>query len=522
MRKARGALLGAVLAATAAAAAPVDFRGNVAILDSVYRTVLALPDSAPASPETAHKVEEKLTSFLHQSGYDLAVVRARAAFGRIEVQIDEGTLDKVIVLGPDVVTCLRMRLDLSLAGRVYNRPEVEQRLRELREKYGVPDARYEIVPVQGPQQDRPTLVAMSELRPLGIADAPRRYELRVRVASANGWASGVTPSVDVSSFEGGAVGAELRADGGIPDARVLLNGRVSAGSRQRLDANDSRFAISSADVSAAWFAPPVTGELRPALGVRAALVDRQRADLGLDGFHSANLQAAVFFQDVVSPSLSLWMGGGVERRLLLSVQPGAALSPVVDATPRADTRAFGAIRFRYRFDPERLRRDRGDYVQFDGRFALPAATGRQGAAYLRASFQHVRLIGWDEFWIQGLGNLLAGDVLFTEEESLGADALRGAFSGTDYTKRLLGLGFEYRYSVWRDVLKLGVFTNLAVYQPIDPFTDHGHGARFAAAAGPGLHMLVEDTIAFDAYLSFGVDALGRFGTGALLALHQAF
>lgn len=524
MRTSMPAVLGAaaIAAASAAAAAPIEIRGNVAILDSVYRTVLGLPDSTPATRETAREVEEKLTAFLHQSGYDLAVVRARAAGGRIEAQIDEGTLDKVIVLGTDTITCLRMRLDLSMAGRVYNRPELEQRLRDLREKFDVDATTYEVVPIAGPQQDRPTLVAMSELRPLGIADAPRRYELRVRVGSANGWATGVTPSVDVTSFEGGALGAELRTNGLAPGARSLFRARVSAGSRNRLESDSSRFAISSGDLFAAWFAPPLTENLRPALGVRATLIDRQRADLGLDGFHYTTLQAGAFFEDTVSPNLGLWMGGGLERRLLLSVQGGASASPVVQSTPRAQTRPYGAIRFRYRFDPESLRRDRGDYLQFDGWLALPGGAGRDGTAYLRARFQHVRVIGWDEFWIEGLGNLFAGDVLFTEEESLGADALRGAFSGSDYTRRLLGVGFEYRYSLWRDVLKLGVFTNLAVYQPIEAFTDVGHGARFAASAGPGLHMLVEDTIAFDAYVSIGVDALGRTSIGSQLALHQAF
>ena len=180
------------------------------------------------------------------------------------------------------------------------------------------------------------------------------------------------------------------------------------------------------------------------------------------------------------------MGGGVERRLLLSVQRGASTtSPAVDATPRAQTRPYGAVRFRYRFDPEHLRRDRGDYFQFDGRLALPGGAGRDGAAYLRARFQHVRVIGWDEFWIQGFGNLLAGDVFFTEEESLGADALRGAFSGSDYTRRLVGAGFEYRYSLWRDVFKLGVFTNLAVSAPdVNRIRD-----RLAALAPRASHLV---------------------------------
>ena len=158
------ALAAALLAGSAAAGAPIDFHGNVAILDSVYRTVLALPESAPATRETAQQVEEKLTSFLHQSGYDLAVVRARVSGGRIRVEIEEGTLDKVIVLGTDLITCLRMRLDLSMAGRVYNRPELESRLRELRDKFDVDEVSYQLLPMAGPQQDRPILVAMSEPR----------------------------------------------------------------------------------------------------------------------------------------------------------------------------------------------------------------------------------------------------------------------------------------------------------------------------------------------------------------------
>jgi hypothetical protein len=518
-----GIVLAAVSLTAAASAAPVELNGNVAILDSVYLTVLGPRDSLPATRQGAQLVEERLTTFLHQSGYDLAVVRARPFDGVIEVDIDEGTLDKVIVLGTDLVTCLRMRLDLSMAGRVYNRPELERRLAELREKYGVGDVTTELVPIPAPDQDRPRLVAMTELHPLGIADAPRRYELRVRIANASGWSPGVTPSIEVSSLEGGALGAELRAPGPAPRSRALLQARVAAGSRGNLESQGSRLALSSADVFAALFAPPVSGDLRPGIGAGLTLLDRQRQDLGLDGFHFATLQAVAFIQDSVSPNLGLWMGGGIERRLLLSLQrAGLATSPAVEATPRAQTRPFGALRFAYRFDPETLRRDRGDFVQLGARFAPPGGGARDGAAYLHGRFQHVRMLGWDEFWVQGFGYLLAGDVFFTEEESLGADALHGAFAGTDYTRRLVGAGFEYRYSLWRDVFKLGMFTNVAVYQPVEPITDRGAGARFAAAAGPGIHMLVEDTIAFDAFLSVGIDALGRSGVGAQLGLHQAF
>ena len=117
---------------------------------------------------------------------------------------------------------------------------------------------------------------MSELRPLGIADAPRRYELRVRVGNG-GWETGVTPSVDLTSLEGDALGAEVRACGLALGARSLFHARASAGSRSYLETAGSRFTLSSADLFAAWFAPPITGELQPAIHVRTTLLDRQRA-----------------------------------------------------------------------------------------------------------------------------------------------------------------------------------------------------------------------------------------------------
>ena len=516
-------LVAGLLAAAAASEPLLVFHGNVAILDDVYLTMLELPEDARPTPQTAREIEEKLTSFLHRSGYDLAVVRARAGRGHVDVDIDEGTLDKVIVLGSDLLTCLRLRLNLSMAGRVYNRPELERRLGEAAKKLDLQTYSYELLPVSGPEQDRPMLVAMSELHPLGIADAPRRYELRVRIGGRDPWGNGISPEIDVTSLEGGALGADVRSsDVGFDGTRLLLHGRLSAGARDRLDGGGGRFALSSADAYGAWFAPPITGALRPLLFARATLLDRQRADLGLNGFHFLSLRGGVLFEEAVSPNLGFAMGGGLERRLLLSLQEASGASPAARLAPRAQTRPFGAVRFALDFDPGRIRRDRGDFLVFDGRLALPGGSDRGAATYLSARFQRVRLIGWDEFWMQGLASFMGGDVLFPEEEPLGGDALRGPFAGTDYTRRLLGAGFEYRWSLWRDVFKLGVFTNAAVYQAIDPLTDRGAGARAAASAGPAVHLLIEDTIAFDASLALGADTMGRTSFGTQLGLHQAF
>src|SRR3954464_12228151 len=90
------------------------FRGNVALLEDVYRSALDLPANTNASPATARTVATRLASFLHRAGYALATVRARAEGEQIVVDIDEGRLDKVIFLGGGAFETLRLRLDVHL------------------------------------------------------------------------------------------------------------------------------------------------------------------------------------------------------------------------------------------------------------------------------------------------------------------------------------------------------------------------------------------------------------------------
>src|SRR3954465_7836391 len=101
------------------------FRGNVALLEDVYRSFLDLPASTRANPPTARTVSTRLASFLHRAGYALATVRARAEGEQIVVDIDEGRLDKVIFLGGGAFETLRLRLDLNIPNDVFNHPDPE-------------------------------------------------------------------------------------------------------------------------------------------------------------------------------------------------------------------------------------------------------------------------------------------------------------------------------------------------------------------------------------------------------------
>jgi hypothetical protein len=98
--------------------------------------------------------------------------------------------------------------------------------------------------------------------------------------------------------------------------------------------------------------------------------------------------------------------------------------------------------------------------------------------------------------------------------------LRGPF-GDVYARRVGGLQVEYRYSLLRDAFKLGFFHNLAGYGAIDRATDKEKLA-FANSVGLGIHALLIDEFQLDAWFGVGWSTERRFGTGAALAIRQAF
>src|SRR5439155_25429428 len=90
------------------------FHGNVGLVEDVYRTVLDLPTGTKATPATARAVASPLQKFLHDSGYVLATVRARAEGELMVVDVDDGRLDQTISHSGRALDTLRLRLDVNL------------------------------------------------------------------------------------------------------------------------------------------------------------------------------------------------------------------------------------------------------------------------------------------------------------------------------------------------------------------------------------------------------------------------
>jgi len=175
------------------------FHGNVGLVDDVYRTVLDLPAGTKATPATARAVASRLQKFLHDSGYVLGTVRARAEGDQIVVDVDEGRLDKIIFLGGGAFETLRLRLELSLRDDIFNKPELERQLRALGRRLGLGEFAYEVVPV--PHVGSPGLLNLEPTgQPPGPAGLGRPYELHVLVRPG-AFRPGISPELEVDSLD---------------------------------------------------------------------------------------------------------------------------------------------------------------------------------------------------------------------------------------------------------------------------------------------------------------------------------
>src|SRR6266446_3535168 len=303
------------------------FHGNVALVEDVYRTVLDLPAATKASPESARAVAARLQKFLHDSGYVLATVRARAEGEQIVVEVDEGQLDKIIFLGGGAFETLRLRLDLNLRDGIFNKPELERQLRAMAARLGLGEFAYEVVPVTYVEPPRWQL-DLDPIEDPGLFRPGRPYELHILVQPGV-LRPGVSPELEVDSLEGGGLGATYHSGRLLSEQdRYQLGGRVAGALRGRLDGSGSYFTFTRLLGEAEYDAPAIAHVLRPSIRARADLSDRQRADLHLEAFRFATLEAGAQLLFLPLHQVRASLGAGVQRRLLYSVEPQTGVSPV--------------------------------------------------------------------------------------------------------------------------------------------------------------------------------------------------
>jgi hypothetical protein len=522
------AICALVLAAPARGEVPLEFHGNVLFNEFVYRALLDLPDEARVSLSTARTVARQIARFLHDAGYQLATVRARVEGDHIRVDVEEGQLDKIVFLGEGAFETLRLKLELSLPFNVFNRPLLERQLKQTAARFQLQDFAYELVPVEEKSSSF-QLDEVTDLQALPFVKPGRPYDLRIFV-QPTAWGTGFSPDLYIGGLEGLGIGGHYQGRALIfADDRWDISARVAGMIRQHLPASPtdmpaSRPVLTRALGQAVWFSPPfLTEGFRPALAFRTDLTSYQRPDLHLDGYDQLTLEVALGARLSLLPQLEVSFGLGLERRLLFDIESVGTPAPQVSDAPAAQNRPYGQALVRMTFNPDEIRRDRRHALDLDARLYGESSAGRSVMARVFGHYQKEWSLGWHELWVEGRGAILTGDVLFADERSIG-DGLRGPFGSTDFTRKMAGLALEFRYSLLRDVFKVGIYHDAVVFGSIDR-TVAQNGAETVAganAAGLSIHALALDEFQIDAYYGWGWKTDGSTDHGLSLVIRQAF
>ena len=486
----------------------LKFHGNVAFDEVVYRSTLDLPENARATPAEALAVSAKLLGFLRRAGYDLATVRAKVEGEQISVEIDEGRLDKIIVLGEGLMETFRFKLELALPAGVFNRPILERQLRVLAERYRLRRYSYELVPVAVQESSGPQVEELESLPGLPGIHPGWPYELHILIATSP-WSRGFSPEISTGSPEGLGVGGQYREqDFLVPDDRWELRARVAGALREHLDSNSSRAVLTRVFAQGRWFSPPVLSEsLRPARGPLVAPALRP-APRQLPSGHLRRIRR----RERVPAACDGRPGSGNRA----AVPPFARQGDRGQSSDRRDTaRSDPPLRRSDRGDrlqPGELRTDRKNLLDFEAR-GYSGSTSSDKALWMRGSYQRRFPFGWHELWWEARGRCSwVGCCFRTRNRS---------FAASDFARKLASTGFEFRYSFWRDVIKLGVFYDQLVFGAIDR-TANTQSLASAGAGGPALHLLLADQFQVDVYFALGWKTDGSADFASSLVLRQVF
>ncbi len=522
MSRPRLALLLVLLAAGPARAEPprLVFHGNQVLCEEVYRAALELPEDAAVDAATARQVERRLLGFLRRAGYVLARVEVEAREGALRVELDEGKLDKVVFLGAGTLRTLQLKLDLALPHHVFNRPALERQLLELAARYGLPPVTYRLVRTRAVVHRGPQIEELGDLQGHALIPAAGRYELHILLGPSD-WGAGLDADLSYDFPDGLELELAYRDQGLLFSRdRWRVGGALGGELREELGTGDPYLALTHAALEGRWFTPPLAGDgFRPFLWLEGDLVSRQRADLQVEIFYAARVDATLNLGFELVPGLLLSLGGGFEEKFVFGLERAGEAPPPLEDGARMQPLLRG--RAELLFDPREPRRDRRHGLELDARYHWVQDREDFGRVGLR--YQLVQGFGWHDLVVRGRAAFLfwRGAVPFDEEEPVGGRYVRGVFGGRDFVREAGGLTLEFRLSLVRDLFKLSVFNDLALYGAIDRASgDERLG--LADSFGLGFHALILDALQLDLYYAFGLDLEREFDHGPSASLTKVF
>jgi hypothetical protein len=486
-------------------------------LESLKIALNARPDEA-----TGEEVRRQLQEFLQRTGYELATVTTHLVPGGVVAEIDEGKIERIIFLGQLSFQQLRFKLALALPYDVFNRDLLDRQIHHLSSELNTPGVRWELVRTSFVEHEGPQVTRLPSELDLSLGGGEmvheaRPYEVRISFPPASGSFVGLDiRAYYIDGFELGIsyVGRDLL----MKDDLWYVAASGGLGLRQRLGTGDYYPYFSRGAIEARYSTAKLFKYFKPNIWTQSSVVSRQRPDLALENYWAFTEDAAIGVELEVRPGLRYGLSGGYEYRVLFEHQAPPGVENAFVGTISERQRPFLRLTQESVFNPGVLRWDRRHTIESELRYFFPFENN-PGFGWATLRYQYVKEFGWHDFWIKGRGHVSWGEVAFHDEISVG-EFVRGIYTG-EWVPSGMSLLLEFRFSLVRDVIKVGVFSDFGLLA-VPLRTQDKLVAELAAGFGPSFHFLVLDMFQIDIFIGFGVRRGARLNAGFGLILNKAF
>ncbi len=484
----------------------VFIKGNVCVEDAVLVDLIRPMSKQQFLLGKATMIRKRLLEYYMAKGYRLVRVWTKIHRGKIYVSIDEGRLEKIIIRGRDPLQTSLMHLTIKLPFNVYNQYVMEEELEKLKKRFWVKHVSVQF------DESPPVTHAGWQLSDQEFAWFPKAgaYEMHVLLG--------------IHKLSDGP-GLELRMEssyGVVPEAFYRHSGfffdegddfRIGLASgywvRKSLNTGDYGVDFTYVGLNATYDFPKIADLLQFNLAISSELSKYQRTDLPLDSYWDFSNQVVLGMQFDVYKGLNLGIGVCGGHKNVFSIEKVVGKDFYLN--PFRHWRFSVPLTLEYDWSEDEIRRDRHSNFSFS---FVPYLVDVSIFYRFDASYQHLFDFGYHDLWLKARTVITLEPSVFYDEVPLAGKLLRSFYSESYYIDNASWLSLEFRGSIYRDIWKLSIYHDFALFRKIshDPkalqnanyrMDDESTSLAWANSFGPGVHWLILDSFQLDLYCAFG-------------------
>ena len=480
----------------------INFEGNLVFIDAVLLREMGLLETPAPSDAQVEVGLRRLYRFYRESGYTLVRIKPRRRGKTWNIYIDEGLLDSIIVVGAGWLNTYLVRRDL-LPYDVFNTYRVKQWLGQIARTYNLEKVEYRVITLNdddaGAFEENVGYLEHFADSFLDLKMKPR-YRLEVIIHKKDS-VFDYTWGLFWDSTYGLGLEGHLRFGSVVlKHDRYGVYASVSGNRRASLQPGGGTDTVfTRAQLGLKGETPPLgVSWLRLAVHSFADLYNQQRADVPLQQLMYLKSEHALTLAARATDWMEIDAFGGYEVLKILATTAVTGDPVTISDTFTQGMFTGGALRFN--LTKPVLRRDLQDTLLLDGRVYFRFNAGN--FYRLHMDYQQVFFFGASELILRAGGRWRFGNSRLTDEFPVAGSHMRASWGR--YALKAGYAGAEFRLSLYRQLFKIGLLNDMAVYGLLD--RNRNESPVYADALGPGLFFMFFDVFLLKLYYAVGLDS----------------